>query len=119
MSTYRKAEVKIVPANATRRNIVSVGNLTVPDRPGELFIDLLKTASFTGVADGETSKGEVRIRTLTPQEAVDRAATLVKLAFERIEAEGWWLQYPTYDEIEQTDTHAQAVGFGPRREKII
>jgi hypothetical protein len=109
---FRKAEVKVVAANYARRNMLAVSNLTVPDRPGELFLSFVQQSNIIAMQDGEDSAGNSRQRPMTPDEVVERAAQLVTKSFERMEKEDWLVQYPTYDELEAADTGGhQQVGF--------
>ena len=104
-------EVLIVGLNDRRRNQILMHNRHAPNWQATLALELVRTCALTAIDDGETSTGQSKVRVLTPTEVVDRACAIADLFYVELERRNWLLDYPSYDDLEKTETVERQPGF--------
>lgn len=83
-----------------REKVVHTYETEVPTSEAKFaFILLEKWGMICSVQDGEDSSGRAKIRSLTPEEIVDKAFTISVLAHDQARKRGMFIEVPDLDEI--------------------
>jgi hypothetical protein len=74
---------------------ISICPTEVPEQEGDYALHLMThLAIAAAIPDGEDTAGRQKLRLMTPQEVVDRACEISKLAFQQFQAREWTLKLP-------------------------
>lgn len=80
---------------------VVINELKTPTPEGRFMLAILERWSMVqGVDGGEDSAGRAKINLMPVDELVDRAADISIKAFKALEDNDWFMDLPTFDEME-------------------
>ncbi|PWU21842.1 MAG: hypothetical protein C5B50_00735 [Verrucomicrobia bacterium] len=96
----KKPDVFSIEAYSNRDKRVVFHHREALSIEGEVLIRFVEHyGMITATSNGEDSTGRQRLMLLPPDQVVDRAREMTRLAFDAIRAEGWSYEIPSFEDL--------------------